>query len=155
MLALIVLSSSRLYALKKYIFLDICQNPSNSSIIIVHWNSLEKHYVIRAVVSGEARGAAAPLGPVEIDTSILWMDLFSLDSVSLIIVIFNCLPFSYSRSIFRRHISWQVLKIAFRSLQIENFLGEDTPRPPYKVRAFGTRDNLPRYKKPSHSPGDV
>ena len=85
MLALIVLSSSRLYALKKYIFLDICQNPSNSSIIIVHWNSLEKHYVIRAVVSGEARGAAAPLGPVEIDTSSLWMDLFSLDSVILII----------------------------------------------------------------------
>ena len=85
LLALIVLSSSRLYALKKYIFPDICQNPSNSSIIIVHWNSLEKHYVIRAVASGEARGAAAPLGPVEIDTSSLWMDLFSLDSVILII----------------------------------------------------------------------
>ena len=30
-------------ALKKYIFADICRNPSNSSIIIVHWNSLEKH----------------------------------------------------------------------------------------------------------------
>ena len=66
-------------------FPDICRNPSNSSIIIVHWNSLEKHYVIRAVVSGEARGAAAPLGPVEIDASSLWMDLFSLDSVILII----------------------------------------------------------------------
>ena len=72
-------------ALKKYIFPDICQNPSNSSIIIVQGNSLEKHYVIRAVAGGEARGAAAPLGPVEIDTSSLWMDLFSLDSVILII----------------------------------------------------------------------
>ena len=30
-------------ALKKYIFPDICRNPSKSSIIIVHWNSLEKH----------------------------------------------------------------------------------------------------------------
>ena len=107
MLALIVLSSSRLYAPKKYIFLDICQNPSNSSIIMVHWNSLEKHYVIRAVASGEARGAAAPLGPVEIDTSSLWMELSSLESVIsviLIIVTCNCLPFSYSRSIFRTHL---------------------------------------------------
>ena len=25
--------------------------------------------------------------------------------------------------------------------------GEDTPRPPYKARAFGSRDNAPRYKK--------
>ena len=32
-------------------------------------------------------------------------------------------------------------KIAFLSLRIENFLGEDTPRTPHKVRAFGTRDN--------------
>ena len=55
---------------------------------------------IRAVASGGggggARGAAAPLGPVELDTSSLWMDLFSLDSVILIIVTCNCLPFSYS-----------------------------------------------------------
>ena len=35
------------------------------------------------------------------------MDLFSLDSVILIMVTCNCLPFSYSRSIFRRYISWQ------------------------------------------------
>ena len=27
------------------------------------------------------------------------------------------------------------------------FLGEDTPRPPYKALAFGSRDNTPRYKK--------
>ena len=25
----------------------------------------------------------------------------------------------------------------------ENFLGEDTPKPPYKALAFGTRDNAP------------
>ena len=52
------------------------------------------------------KGAAAPPGPVEPDKSSLWMDLFSLDSVILVIVTCNnCLPFSYSRSIFRRHIS--------------------------------------------------
>ena len=33
------------------------------------------------------------------------------------------------------------------------FLRADTPRPPYKARAFGSRDNTPRYKKPSYSPG--
>ena len=34
------------------------------------------------------------------------------------------------------------------------FQGEDTHRPPYKARAFGwSRDNAPRYKKPSYSPG--
>ena len=49
------------------------------------------------------------------------MDLFSLDSVILIIVTCNCLPFSNSRSTFWRHISCQVLKIGFRSLQIWNF----------------------------------
>ena len=44
-------------------------------------------------------------GPVEPDTLSLWMELFSLDSVILIIATCNCLPFSGSRSIFRRHIS--------------------------------------------------
>ena len=60
----------------------------------------------RTVASG-GKGSSYPLppGPVELDTSSLWMDWFSLDSVILIIVTCNCLPFSYSRSIFRRHIS--------------------------------------------------
>ena len=40
------------------------------------------------------------------DKSSLWMDLFSLDSVILIVVTGNnCFPFSFSRSIFWRHIS--------------------------------------------------
>ena len=102
---------------------------------------------------GGGKRAAVPCGPVEpdtsVDTSSLWMDLFSLDSVILIIVTYNCLPFSYSRSIFRRQISWQVLKITFRSPQIWKF------RPPYKARAIGIRDNAPlhpRYKKSSCNP---
>ena len=33
------------------------------------------------------------------------------------------------------------------------FVGEDTPRPPYKARAFGSGENAPRYKKPSYSLG--
>ena len=44
-----------------------------------------------------------PRGPVEPDTLSLWMDLSSLDSVILIIVTCNCLPFLYSRPIFRTH----------------------------------------------------
>ena len=60
------------------------------------------------------------------------MELSSLESVILITVTRNCLPFSYSRSIFRRHLSWKVLKIAFRSLQIWEFSGGEYPRPPYK-----------------------
>ena len=35
------------------------------------------------------------------------------------------------------------------------FSGGGYPKTPYKVRALSTRDNVPRYKKPSHSPGDV
>ena len=41
------------------------------------------------------------------------------------------------------YISWQMLKIAFWSFQILKFSREDTPIPPYKARAFGTRDNVP------------
>ena len=96
-----------------------------------------------------AKGGSCPLPPghVEPDTSSLWMDLFSLDSVILIMVTCNCLPFSYSRSIFRRHISWKVLKIAFRSLPIWKFSRGGYPRPPYKAPAFGTRDNAPTVTK--------
>ena len=57
------------------------------------------------------------------------MDLFSLDSVILIVLTCNCLPISYS--IFRRHTSWQVLKTErFSASKFENVLREDTPRPP-------------------------
>ena len=81
------------------------------------------------------------------------MELFSSDSVILIIVTCNCLPFSGSRSIFRRHISWQVLKIAFRSLQTWKFSGGGHPETAYnKARAFGARDTALRYKKSSFGP---
>ena len=47
----------------------------------------------RATASGEggAQGGAAPPGPVEQDTSSLWMGLFCLDSVILVIVTCNLL----------------------------------------------------------------
>ena len=57
------------------------------------------------------------------------------------------------------YISWQMLKIAFWSFQILKFSREDTPIPPYKARAFGTRDNVPPspfppyYKESSYGPG--
>ena len=81
------------------------------------------------------------------------MDLFSFDSVILVIVNCNCLPFSYSRSIFRRHT---FLMISTENNVSEppnlNFLGDDTPIPPHKPRAFCSFDNAPRYKKPSYGP---
>ena len=44
-------------------------------------------------------------------------------------------------------------KTAFRSLQILKFSGGVPPtRPHYMARAFGTRHNTPRYKKPSYGP---
>ena len=53
--------------------------------------------IIRAIarVGGGGKRAAALPGPIEPDKSSLWMDLFSLDSVILIMVTCNCLPFSY------------------------------------------------------------
>ena len=83
------------------------------------------------------------------------MDLFSLDSVILIIVTCNCLPFSYSRSIFRRHISWQVLKIAFRSLQIWKLSRRGYPQDPSTRLLHWTLAIMPphpRYKKPIYGP---
>ena len=71
-------------------------------------------------ITGAAAPPPPPPPPLDLLSQIhvsLWMDLLSLGSVVLIIVTCNCLPFSYSMSIFRRHISRQVLKIAFQSLQ--------------------------------------
>ena len=73
------------------------------------------------------------------------MDLFSLDSVILIIVTCNFLPFSYSQSIFRRHISW-VLKIVFRNI----FWGRIPPDAPLSALWCS-----PVGKKPSYGPGNL
>ena len=112
----------------------------------------------RTVASG-GKGSSYPLppGPVELDTSsCLWMDWFSLDSVILIIVTCNCLPFSYSRSIFRRHISWQVLKRAFRSLQIWKFSGGRIPLDPLTRFVPSALTIIPlRYKKSSYGPANI
>ena len=55
------------------------------------------------------------------------------------------LPFyTYSRSIFRRHISWQVLISEPPNWKI--FWGRIPPHLLYKACAFGTGDNAPRYK---------
>ena len=84
------------------------------------------------------------------------MELSSLESVIsviLIIVTCNCLPFSYSRSIFRTHLSWQVLKIAFRSLQIWEFSGGgDAPDLPTRLVPSVLAIMAPCCKKPSYGP---
>ena len=81
------------------------------------------------------------------------MELFSLDSVILIIVTCNCLPFSGSRSIFRRHVSWQVLKIAFRGPQTWNFSGGGHPEsPPTGLVPSALAIMRPRYKNSSFGP---
>ena len=62
------------------------------------------------------------------------------------------LPFhTYSRSIFRRHISWKVLKIALRRLQIWTFsAGGYHPSP--VQGALAIMSPTPRYKKPTYGP---
>ena len=121
--------------------------------------------IIRAMTRvgglGGRRAAALP-GPIEPDKSSLWMDLFSLDSVILIIVTCNCLPFSYWRSIFRRHLSWQVLKIAFRSLQIWKSSGGGYPQTHLQCTCFRSALGImhpppppTRYNKPSYDPDNT
>ena len=64
------------------------------------------HLCVRAVeLAGGKGGQLPPPGPVEPDKSSLWIedfhyskDLFSLDSVILIVVTCSCLPFSWPRN---------------------------------------------------------
>ena len=108
-------------------------------------------YKCRAVASRVVGG-----GRGEWDKSSLWMDLFSLDSILVIVrlAIIVC-HFHIRGGFFRRHILWQVLKITFWILQIWKFFLGGTARRPYKARPFGTCDNAPpppRYKRPSYGP---
>ena len=90
-------------------------------------------YKCRAVASG-----------VVGDKSSLWMDLFSSDSI-LVIVTCNCLPFSYSRWFFSE--TYLVTSAENNVLDPPNlkffffFWGGGTARRRYKARAFGTCDN--------------
>ena len=97
-------------------------------------SSSSLHRLITNQLRARVASGGDPPGPVEQDPSSLWMglwmDLFSLDSVILIIVTCNSLPFSYFGVDFRRHISWQVLKIAFRSLQIWKLSRRGYPQDP-------------------------
>ena len=92
---------------------------SNLMIFRFHcaWLAVDS-FISAAKLRGGNRGSCPPPDLLSQIYLSLWMDLLSLGSVVWIIVTCNCLPFSYSMSIFRRHISRQVLKIAFQSLQI-------------------------------------
>ena len=70
-------------------------------------------YRCRAVASGVVGGG----GRGGWDRSSLWMDLFSLDSI-LVIVTCNCLPFSYSRWFFSETYLVTSAEITFWILQI-------------------------------------
>ena len=54
----------------------------------------------RAVASGGQGGTAAPLDLLSQNKSSLWMDFLSLDSVILIVVNCNCLPFHADEKLF-------------------------------------------------------
>ena len=83
-----------------------------------------------------------PRGRVESDTLSLWMDLFYLDSVILIIVTFNCLPFSYWRSIFRTHFMTSAENSVSEPPNLKIFWGR-IPQTPLQNRAFDTCDIAP------------
>ena len=118
--------------------------------------------VFRAVANGGGGqgGQLSLLDLLSRTASSLWMKLFSLDSVIVITVTCNCLPFSCPRSIFRRHVSWQVLKIAFRDLQTWTFSGGGGGGYPQtrlqrlvpSALAIMSPPPHPRYKKPSYGP---
>ena len=95
---------------------------------------------VRAIASRGARGAGGggggggappppppPPGPVKPDTSSLWMELFSLDSVILIIETCNLLF-----AIFAFEVDFSETYL----ITFKNFLGEDTPGPLYEALAF-------------------
>ena len=90
-----------------------------------------------------------PRGPVEPDTLSLWMDLLYLDSVNrsifrthfttsaensviLVIVTCNCLPFSYWRSIFRTHFMTSAENNFSEPPNLKIFWGRIPPDPPTK-----------------------
>ena len=70
-----------------------------------------------------------PRGPVEPDTLSLWMDLSSFDSVILIIVTCNCLPFLYSRPIFRTHFMTSAENSALEAPNLKPFRWRIPPDP--------------------------
>ena len=114
---------------------------------LVNWRIFASCFIstnsIRAIASRGGRGGRGgggggggaggagppppPPGPVEPDKSSLWSDLFSSDSVILIIVTCNHMTFSYPRSIFRDISHDKCWKWCFGASKFENFLGEDPP----------------------------
>ena len=77
-------------------------------------------------------GAAALPGPIESGTSSLWMDLFSLDSVSLIIVTCNIIVCHFHiRGQYFRDISHKKCQKSISEPQnFKAFLGRIPPDPP-------------------------
>ena len=65
--------------------------------LILYYDRSTIYLLTRAVASGEDRGQLSPLGTVEPDKSSLWVDLFSLDSIILIVVTCICFLFSWGR----------------------------------------------------------
>ena len=61
-----------------------------------------------------------------------WMDLVYLDSVVLIIVTCNCMPFSYSRSIFRTNFMTSAENSASEPPNLKIFWGRISLDPPTK-----------------------
>ena len=55
--------------------------------------SLPVHYLLTRAAASGGEGRQLPPGTVEPDKSSLWMDLFSLDSVILIVVTCICVQF--------------------------------------------------------------
>ena len=93
----------------------------------------------------------SPPGAFEPDKASLWTDLSSLDSVILVIVTCNCLPFSCLRSIFRGHIYF--MTSAENNVSQPPNLKIFWARPPYKARVFGTRDIAKKLATTVASPG--
>ena len=129
----------------------------------MHQSTLRKSILatyVRAVASGGAKGTAVPPGPVEPDKSSLWMDLFSLDSVILIVVTCNyyCLPFSFHIEVdfLETYLMTSVDDSVSERPNLKIFWGKIPPHPPTRLLPSALAIMPPppprRYKKPSYGP---
>ena len=82
--------------------------------------------------------------PVEPHTSSLWMDLFSLDSVILIIVTCSCAIFIFEADFSETYVMTSAENSVSEPPDLKNFWGGNPQTP--------LQGSPPPYKKPSYGP---
>ena len=108
--------------------------------------------LVRAVASGNKGASCPPAGLVDPDTSSLWLDLLSLDSVILIIATCSVCYFHQSRSFFRRHLMTSAENSVSESPNLKIFWGKISPELSTRLVPSALAILPLGYKKPSDGP---